>query len=930
MDGIRIKHIMPVLFLIWISAFHLCNVNAQAGTLLEYSIYEQLPPDTEIGNVVNDAELSEKYSPSQIQELRFSFLDQPDSERPLLSISDRNGVLRTLDSIDRDVLCPQQSECDVLLDVAIGPAQYFQVINLRVSIQDINDNKPVFPQTEMGLQISEAALPGTTYSVPAATDPDSEKYSIQYYELVAETDKFGLTESRGLDGSVDLQLVLRNVLDREQVATYQVKILAHDGGTPPKQGKLVINISVTDANDNDPVFANTSFEGSIPEDTPVNRTVTRVTAHDADMGVNSQIVYGFSRRTESTYGTLFGIRPNTGEIYLKKNVDYEEEKIYHLGVTARDSGPDSQVARATVVLNVLDVNDNAPQITVNTLTTTGDAQIPEGSPVSTFVAHISAADSDGGKNGELSCSLHSENFFLEHLYKTQYKVITASTLDREIKASYEVTITCQDLGSPPKTTTRIIPITIIDENDHAPVFAKQLYTLSLDENNLANAFIVQVNATDVDIGINGQILYSLEGERAHLFKIHPSMGIIRALALFDHEQVRQVKLTVRASDQGQPPRSSTAMVIVTINDKNDEEPYFIDPSYSFHVMENLPPGQEVGVVGAKDPDTSPYNEIKFSLRNAAGKFSIDEDTGRIRTTQSLDRETKGVHTLQVVAQNPGYPHLESSVTVSIYVGDANDNSPEIIFPDQHNDTVHISNKARLGTVFTRIIATDADISDNAKLVYNIEGDQEQLFDIDPNQGALQVNKDLSHHLDSRITLNLIVSDSGNPIRMSYATIHIVVNKSLAGDLPEASKSAGFLTGANRTIVISLATASAVVVLALCVAIVIIKSYDRKDRTSEPLEHKTEAQSMLPPPGEKDNSDGGHSFHTISRDSTAEKSVHKKEVSFTVNIEDSSYPLDHRGSPNKTANSTLGHDTSLPQVPNQVRSPLCYYSVVNHV
>ena len=930
MDGIRIKHIMPVLFLIWISAFHLCNVNAQAGTLLEYSIYEQLPPDTEIGNVVNDAELSEKYSPSQIQELRFSFLDQPDSERPLLSISDRNGVLRTLDAIDRDVLCPQQSECDVLLDVAIGPAQYFQVINLRVSIQDINDNKPIFPQTEMGLQISEAALPGTTYSVPAATDPDSEKYSIQYYELVAETDKFGLTESRGLDGSVDLQLVLRNVLDREQVATYQVQILAHDGGTPPKQGKLVINISVTDANDNDPVFANTSFEGSIPEDTPVNRTVTRVTAHDADMGVNSQIVYGFSRRTESTYGTLFGIRPNTGEIYLKKNVDYEEEKIYHLGVTARDSGPDSQVARATVVLNVLDVNDNAPQITVNTLTTTGDAQIPEGSPVSTFVAHISAADSDGGKNGELSCSLHSENFFLEHLYKTQYKVITATTLDREIKASYEVTITCQDLGSPPKTTTKIIPITIIDENDHAPVFAKQLYTLSLDENNLANAFIVQVNATDVDIGINGQILYSLEGERAHLFKIHPSMGIIRALAPFDHEQVRQVKLTVRASDQGQPPRSSTAMVIVTINDKNDEEPYFIDPSYSFHVMENLPPGQEVGVVGAKDPDTSPYNAIKFSLRNAAGKFSIDEDTGRIKTTQSLDRETKGFHTLQVVAQNPGYPHLESSVTVSIYVGDANDNSPEIIFPDQHNDTVHVSNKARLGTVFTRIIATDADISDNAKLVYNIEGDQEQLFDIDPNQGALQVNKDLSHHLDSRITLKLIVSDSGNPIRMSYATIHIVVNKSLAGDLPEASKSAGFLTGANRTIVISLATASAVVVLALCVAIVIIKSYDRKDRTSEPLEHKTEAQSMLPPPGEKDSSDGGHSFHTISRDSTAEKSVHKKEVSFTVNIEDSLYPLDHRGSPNKTANSTLGHDTSLHQVPNQVRYPLCYHSVVNNI
>ncbi len=917
MDKTRIKHIIVVLFISVISAFH--TVSAQAGTLVEYRIYEELPPDTLIGNVVDDAELGRRYSPAQLQELRFSFLEQPDSERPLFAISQRNGVLRTLDQIDRDMLCPEQPQCHVFLDVAVGPAQYFQVINLRVSIQDINDNKPMFPQKEMTLQISEAALPGATVSVPAATDPDSEKYSIQYYELVADTDKFRLTESKGLDGSVDLQLALRGSLDREQVGNYQVTILAHDGGTPPRLGSLLINITIADANDNNPVFANTTFEAYIPEDSPLNRTVTRVLAYDADTGDNGRIVYGYDRRTQSSFGDRFGIRAHTGEIYLKKALDFEKETIYHLGVTAKDSGPDSQVARATVVLHVQDVNDNAPQITVNTLTSTGEAQISEASPISTFVSHISAADQDGGKNGELSCSLHSENFFLEHLYKTQYKVVTATLLDREARSRYDITITCQDLGTPPKTTTEIISITVLDENDHSPVFAKQLYTVDIDENNMADAYVAQVNATDLDIGNYGKVEYSiLPGEHSNQFKIHPLLGIIRAKEPLDHEQVRLVKLQVQASDHGKPPRSSTTMVMVTINDKNDEAPYFIQPAYSLSVYENRPPGEHVGIVSAADPDTAPYNQVEFAIQRHGGddKFEIDPYSGEITTTTSLDREAVGVHYLTITASNPGYPGLSTSVTASIYVVDENDNDPVITFPNPLNNTVLVSNKASLGSVVCRIIAYDEDISTNKELNFDIKNDRDGLFDIDAGKGAITVDADLSSIINGFYQIDVLVSDRGDPIRVARTKLNIYVNNSAVGDLQEAQKSTSFLSGTNRTIVISLAAASAVVVLALCVAIVIIKSYDKKERTSEPLEHKTEAQSMLPPPGDKDSPDGGQSFHTISRDSTAEKPV-KKEVSFTIDVNDSKYPLDHRGSPNKTANSTQGHDTSSHQVPNQV-------------
>ena len=351
--------------------------------ILHCQILEELPAGTLVGNIITDARLNLKYNGSELSKLRFSFLTQPDLDREYFAIETATGIITTLDRIDRDKLCSSMSQCFVKFDVAVRPVKNFQIIKVTVEIQDVNDNAPFFPQSRITHQISESTLPGTSFSIPAATDPDSSANGVQRYELVSSSTKFELKVRETADGATDLRLVLMDELDRELVDFYQVKILAHDGGEPAKSGSVLIDISVLDANDNDPIFENATYEVSVRENIPIGTTIFRVRAKDPDKGSNGEIVYQLSRHTQQNYGDLFDIDSTTGEIFVKGPLDYEDGAIYLLSVTAFDSGPDSLPAHATVVVRVQDMNDNAPQITVNTLTTSGDAQVAENTPPGT-------------------------------------------------------------------------------------------------------------------------------------------------------------------------------------------------------------------------------------------------------------------------------------------------------------------------------------------------------------------------------------------------------------------------------------------------------------------------------------------------------------------------------------------------------------------
>ena len=822
----------------------------QADDVLHYHILEELPRGTTIGSVATDAKLSEKYDIRERNQLRFSFLEQPGVDTRLFAIQEVSGIITTATKIDRDELCPQKPLCEVFLDVAVGPAQFFQVLHTKIEILDVNDNKPRFPQRVIELEIPESALTGTGFTLPLAVDKDSDMNGVQKYDLLGGGRKFDLAEDVTAGEVTDLKLVLIGQLDREATDAYQLRLIAKDGGTPPRSGSAVINVTVLDANDNDPVFLNQSYTVRVPENKAVNSTLVTVRAHDADLGRNARLSYSLNSRSQANYGKTFGINAHTGALYLKGRLDYEKVKLYNLVVTVRDGGAGSpHLDQCTVVIQVRDVNDNAPQVTVNTLTESEEAEISELSGVGTFVAHISAIDRDADRNGELSCSLDSQLFRLAQLQRggRQYKIITAGPLDREARAGYTLALRCTDRGRPPQMTTKLIKVRVVDENDHVPVFDQDSYAVTIEENNPERMFLLRLNATDKDAGDNARIEYSLADNVRDLFSLDPNTGVLKTSTSFDHERIQQLDVKVVAADHGKPPLSATASILVRVVDKNDERPQFSQSKYSFGIFENRPAHSEVGYVAATDADFSPFDRITyaFDARDAAaGVFEIEARTGLITTRQSLDREKQSAYNLRVLAYNPGYPATTSSTAVTIHVADENDNAPILDHPERGNATVSVSNRVPTGYVVYRVRAHDQDIGKNAKLSFGIVGGNKgRLFDVDKTTGAVTTTKDMSDISRRSVVLRVQVRDGGEPQRTASGFLNIIVNSSIVYRRPSDLHAEPPRPANNMIIVIVLSSASGIVLLILIIVLICIK-FQTVQRRRHTYKCRPEAQRML--------------------------------------------------------------------------------------
>ena len=865
---------------------------------MPYYILEELPAHTRISNVAIDAKLTEKYDKAVLKNLRYTFLNQANSAGDSVTffdIEEKSSIVKTLVKIDRDLICAQQITCFVFLDIAVGPADYFQVIKIKVDILDVNDHSPSFPEPEVSRQVSEAISPGTYLSLSTAVDPDSQAFSIQQYELVTNTKKFELRETTGVDGSTDLRLYINEKLDREQADIYQFTVYAHDGGNPPKSGSVLVQVEVQDANDNEPTFDNATYEVYVLENVAAGTTVGRVMASDMDIGTNGHISYQFSERTEKSYGHLFAIRNETGAIYLLSELDFEESSTYLLVVTARDGGADSRPAHATVIVRVEDSNDNKPIITVNTLTTTGVAQIAEHSEVGTFVAHVSVLDQDEGENGQVECSLEHAMFDLEALYESQYKVVTSSQLDWETTKTYELEINCHDKGRTPRSSQALVTVEVLDSNDHPPTFSKDTYYARVTENNYVNDVLLRVNATDVDQGLNGEVKYLMDKDHSDLFVIHPTSGAISAKVVFDREKLEEMVLHVIAYDQGTPSLSSSTTVTLYILDQNDEPPYFEQQSYVFGIFENQQPNTEVGELKASDADTEPYNDFVFLFADDRGRlaetFRIDPISGKIFTRKVLDREREASYYASVVAQSSGgaFPPMSSTVSLTIYVADQNDNDPVIEWPDEQNNSISISNQVPVGHPVLQITAHDDDAGVNAKLTYEISGgNEEDMFSIHPDLGALEVKGRLDS-LDYRLfPVTVRVMDGGTPMLSTEVTIGVIVNNSIEFTPPQGI----VYTNNNITIIVSLTSASLILIFLLIIAIVLIRkqSKDKQEGafscvSAQPAtKTRTESQKMLAP--REDSPDGAVSSRQNST-TNSEAGVGTKDVNIQLDLDPTS-------------------------------------------
>lgn len=797
---------------------------------VRYNLVEDQPAGTYVGNVLLDANLSKLYSPSALRKLQFRFMRQHSAGYEVEATS---GVIRTSAVIDRDSICPGLAVCTVRLDIGIQPVEFFRLIRVTITIDDVNDYDPVFaPNDRVTFELVESSAVGTVLTLPGATDRDSPTFSIQSYtlETVPESDNFALDSSdRQMDGSSGLRLVLVKSLDRELVSEYQLTVTAFDGGSPPRSGTLEVHVEVLDANDNSPAFDRDAYEVSIPEDIPLNSVIIEVAATDADLGLNSQLLYTLSQFTTNAYGHLFSIDNTTGDVYVTGTIDHETSPVYHLVVVAQDLGPDPVSSTSLVVVSVEDINDNAPQISYDSLSQSegADAEVREDAPIGTFVVHLTVTDEDSRENGRFNCSLVEEDwpFQLKALTETEFQIHLAAPVDREVQETYNLTVACIDFGFPPMTSTQSIQIVVTDVNDWDPVFSQPLYQTELIENNYIGAYVVQVTAFDRDKGYNSLVVYSIVGNATDSFRVDPSTGVITALVSFDRESIEGATFLVVARDRGTPSRSGSTTVVIVISDVNDNRPAFNASFFRFSVAENEAPDTEVGVVVAADADSGSNGDVFYFLAPSPSSslFRIASDTGRIQTVVPLDREESSVHYLKVVASDRGVPPLTGTVGVTVFVTDTNDNAPKFEYPSSFsNDSVHVSNQAPIGYEVARIRVSDADAGSNARLTFRFINDSmtENRFRIDNHTGIVTVDGDLSRLDGRRFDLRILACDGGLPVaRESIALLHVFVNRSA---LLLTSEGFRLLSGQHLTIVISLAVVCGVVTAGLIIAIIVMR------------------------------------------------------------------------------------------------------------
>ncbi|XP_063155980.1 protocadherin gamma-B2-like [Candoia aspera] len=638
-------------------------INWVVSEQVQYSFPEETEKNSFVGNVAKDLGLDVGQLPKR--KLAIS------SEKQYFALNEQNGDLHVNDRIDREKICGKSPTCILQLEVvAHNPLNIFHI---KVFILDINDNAPYFRKKNINLKLSESNLPGARFALGNAEDKDIGINSLQDYHL-SSTPYFNLEIQESKDGGKYAELILQKPLDREKEHMHHLILTASDGGRPMKTGTLNIEVNIIDTNDNPPVFSQATYKASLKENTPRGTSVLQVKASDIDEGSNAEISYIFYDIPENV-NQKFKLDPTDGTISLKESIDFEDRGSYVMLIRATDGG--ELVAHCNVEIEVLDENDNAPEVIITSVS----SPIPEDILPGAVIALIKVHDRDSGLNGEVTCYLKEiVPFQIVSSSDNYFKLLIDGPLDREKMPVYNITITATDQGTPPLSTDKTISVPISDINDNPPAFEKPSYVANIPENNPSGMSVFQVKAFDPDLDRNAQITYSILDSNvkdlplSSYVSINSETGTLYAQRSFDYEQFREFQLQVQAQDGGSPSLNNSVTVKVCVLDQNDNTPQILYPSQTTQgslFFEMVPHSAESGYLVTKvvavDADSGHNAWLSFHLLQATepSLFIIGSHTGEIQTARALLEKDIMKQRLVIMVRDNGQPPLSATTSLNL-------------------------------------------------------------------------------------------------------------------------------------------------------------------------------------------------------------------------------------------------------------------------
>ncbi|KAM6952971.1 protocadherin beta-15-like [Lycodopsis pacificus] len=643
---------------------------------LSYSIPEELKRGSVIGNIAKDLGLDLGRLSA-----RKARVDTEDNSVQYCGINLNTGDLIVQERIDREGLCAKKASCVLKQELVLENPLELHRISIRV--QDINDNSPQFKEESLKIEIQESADKGAGFLLDEAHDGDIGENAVQSYSL-QQNDHFKLNVKTKGVGRKYGELVLDKELDREDRKEIMLLLTAFDGGSPQRSGTVVIHVTVLDANDNVPVFSQAVYKASLPENSPLDTLVITVSATDADEGMYGEVTYGFDHVSDENQ--VFSLNSKTGEVTVAESIDYEKESSYEMQISAKDGL--GLASYATVIIEITDINDNAPVIYLKSLTN----PIPENVSPGTEVGIINVQDRDSETNRQVRCSIQQHvPFKLVPSIKNYYSLVTTGQLDRELESDYNITITATDEGSPPLSSSKTVQLSVADINDNPPVFEEQSYSAYVTENNKPGSTLCSVTARDPDWRQNGTVIYSmLPGEVngapvSSYLSVNGDTGVIHAVRSFDYEQFRSFKVHVTARDNGSPPLSSNVTVSVLVSDVNDNSPQILYPAPEGNsFMTELVPkaahgGSLVSKVIAVDADSGQNAWLSYHIVKSTdpGLFTIGLHSGEIRTQRDISESDSMKQNLIVSVKDNGQPSLSATCSMYLLISDNLAEVPEL-------------------------------------------------------------------------------------------------------------------------------------------------------------------------------------------------------------------------------------------------------------